>query len=114
MSVHRTLIVPAAIVDQVRALADQFGPAAQNMWTTPLSASGNIPATHYISAGQIDEIFAELISSPQNLVDISATMGVSVTLDEATFILSQCDVSADEPAEIAMSRIGLKIIQESI
>jgi hypothetical protein len=41
-------------------------------------------------------------------------INVAGSLTEATFILSQCDVSADEPAEIALARLGLKLIQESI
>ena len=59
--VHRAMIVPDSIVVTVRALADSFGPAAQNMWTTPLSPTGELPATHWISSGLVDKPFADFM-----------------------------------------------------
>lgn len=59
--VFRTMIVPDAQVSVVRSLADLFGPAAQGMWTTPLSESGKFPATHWISSGYIGVEFADVL-----------------------------------------------------
>jgi hypothetical protein len=41
-------------------------------------------------------------------------INVAGSLTEATLILSQCDVSADEPAEVAMDRMGLKLMQDQL
>ena len=43
-----------------RAIAATFGPGGVGMWTTPLSASGLDPATHYISTGYIPAEFVAM------------------------------------------------------
>ena len=60
--INRTMIVPEGFVDLARALAEGIsGPAGAGMWTTGLSADGTEPATHYISAGLIEDTFASLL-----------------------------------------------------
>jgi hypothetical protein len=113
MSVHRTLIVPAELVESARAIADQFGPSAQGMWITPLSPSGGLPATHYISAGKIDADFAWMLESPQNLIDGAYARGVTVSLSDAEALLTASDVSTEEPF-VALARLGLQLINTSI
>ncbi len=62
MWVHRTLIVTAEHVDLARSLCAAIaGPAGEGMFSTPLSATGLYPATHYISAGLIAEPFAAIL-----------------------------------------------------
>ena len=61
MDIFRTLIVPAANVALARSIAASFGPGGENMWTTPLSASGNAPASHYISSGYVPEAYSYLV-----------------------------------------------------
>lgn len=56
----RTLIIAASDADASRAIAAAFGPGGSGMWNTPLSASGNEPATHYISSGYIPAEFVSL------------------------------------------------------
>lgn len=59
---HRTLIVPADHAALARNLcAVLAGPAGAGMFLTPLSASGLHPATHYISAGLIEDTFAAIL-----------------------------------------------------
>lgn len=60
---HRTMIVPAAFAPLARALAAVAGPAGSGagMWETMLSPTAGKPPTHYISAGQIWQQFAEVM-----------------------------------------------------
>jgi hypothetical protein len=108
---HRAMIVSAAIAPQARALAAQM-PSGAGMWTTPLSATGQAPATHYISAGLIGQEFAAMLESPQALVDGCAALGLPIDLAAATYLLSQADVSTED-GHTAMDRLGLQMVQEA-
>lgn len=69
MWTHRTIIVDAAQVELTRSLCAAIaGPAGEGMFSTALSASGLYPATHYISAGLIEDAFSAILS-----LDIPAT-----------------------------------------
>jgi hypothetical protein len=47
---HRTIIIPASVQPNARALCKGLaGVAGDGMFTTGLSATGKAPATHYIS-----------------------------------------------------------------
>ena len=125
----RTLIVTAADAPVSRSIAEAFGPGGQNMWTTPLSASGSEPATHYISTGLIPEEFAYLMptqyweqgedgawlqtgSDPGNAAAVwqaASEQGVACTLAEVEAIFAAADVTPQEPF-VAMGRLGLQII----
>jgi len=109
MWTFKTMIINASIAEQARALADQFSPAAQGMWTTPLSATDSYPATHYISTGMIGDEFASMLESAQGLVDGAAQLGVAIDLATAEYMLSNADISDEEPF-FAMARLGLKIV----
>jgi hypothetical protein len=51
---HRTIIIPASVQPNARALCKGLaGIAGDGMFTTGLSATGKAPATHYISSGPI-------------------------------------------------------------
>ena len=60
---HRTIIVPAAFQQLAQGLcaAAAEGDAGKGMFTTGLSATGALPATHYISSGYIFDDFAALL-----------------------------------------------------
>lgn len=107
MPVLSTMIVPVALVEQVRALAVSLaGDAAAGMWTTGLSKDGSTPPTHYVSSGYIDEQFAELISGPEGLA--AAT---KLPLVEARLLLSSCIISGDIPRAV-IADAGLQLSQE--
>jgi hypothetical protein len=128
-----TLIVTAADAPTSRSIAAAFGPGGVGMWVTPLSMSGQEPATHYISSGYISAEYVAL--SPMATWELTeqgswvqsayyggdaATValyagqaGLGVTQAEVEAIFSHSDVSAQEPF-VAMSRLGLKIIVPSI
>lgn len=94
-SIHRTIIVPDCIISNVRHLADSFGPDSAGMWTTPLSPTGELPATHWISAGQIDDGL------------LSALQGTR--FGESGEVV---DVSIQPPFD-AMATLGLLMVRES-
>ena len=55
---HRTLIVPDKLVVFARGLTLSIaGQSAENMWSTALSKTGNLPVTHWISSGLISNDF---------------------------------------------------------
>ena len=132
----RTMIIPDAIAATVRALASQFGPSASGMWTTALSPSGELPATHWISTGQVGVEFAAIM--PFSHFDRAAELGeepakwVTDAYDATAFvqlaesagvkpppveqinqIMAMVDVSEQDPFA-AMERLGLKLIQTAI
>lgn len=109
--VHRTMIVPDNLVENVRSLAESFGPASSGMWTTALSSTGKSPATHWISAGLIDENMAQIMESPEALKIASENTGVTITLEEAAFILSNCDITEEEPLTV-IERLQLKMVND--
>ena len=124
----RTIIVPDAIVSTVRALADSFGPAAAGMWTTPLSPTGNLPATHWISTGQIGDDFAAIMPfshmvdgvwttepySAAAFVALAEAAGIAAPPVEAIEqIMRMVDVS-DQDAFTAMARLGLGLAKHEI
>jgi hypothetical protein len=78
--IFATLIVTATNVAQARTIAAEI-PGGEGMFTSELSATGNAPATHYISSGWI----------PAEIVDA----------------LTMCAVSELPPDE-AMTDKGLK------
>ena len=124
-----TLIVTAADAPTSRAIAAAFGPGGVGMFTTPLSASGNEPATHYISTGYIPAEFVALspmatwaldedgnwVQSDYYPGDAAAVYafcqqaGLPYTLAEIEGVFSRSDVSQQEPFT-AMGRLGLQII----
>jgi hypothetical protein len=126
----RTLIIAAQDAETSRAIAAAFGPGGEGMFTTPLSASGNEPATHYISSGYIPAEFVSLAPCTTWALDEqgqwvqtdhypgdAATVfayaqeaGLPDPLAEIEGVFGRSDVSAQEPF-VHMGRMGLKIVQ---
>ena len=124
MNLHRCMIVPSSIVATVRQLADSFGPAAANMFTTPLSADGAEPATHWISTGQIGDDFAAIMPYSHDVDGVWITEPYSAAafvalaelngvvpppVEQIEAIMGMVDVSDQEPFA-AMARLGLVLI----
>ena len=129
MWVHRTIIVPAVLVDAAcAACAGLAGPGGSGMFTTPLSPTGEAPPTHYISSGLIEAPFADLLpltsvtyagdgtpsveTRPGNValtVQLAADAALPITEDEVSALLSAVDVS-EQSAQGALTRLGLQII----
>lgn len=112
--VHRTMIVKAAKAQQVRDLcATLAGPPGSGMFTTALSATGTGTATHYISAGMIEEQFSAVLSDPAVMRGACQQAGVAITLATCTALLAAADIS-DEPPFDALARMGLMLRGEAL
>ena len=131
MWIHRTIIVPATLAESARAAcAGLAGPGGSNMFTTPLSPTGEAPPTHYISSGLIEEPFADLLpltsvsyaedgtpfteTRPGNValtVQLAADAGLPLTEAEVSALLSAVDVSA-QSAQDALTLRGLRMVVE--
>ena len=129
MWTHRTMIVPAAVVEPARAAcAGLAGPGGSGMFTTPLSPTSEAPPTHFISSGFIEAPFADLLpltsvsytedgtpsveTRPGNVVlttQLAVAAGLPITEAEVSALLAAVDVS-EQSAEDALARLGLKII----
>lgn len=131
--IFRTLIVPAANVELARQIAASFGPGGEGMWTTPLSASGSDPATHYISSGYVPPEYGYLVplqvwaqdengdwvlvgSEPGDSVAVytaATAQGVVCTQADVDALFAAADVTEQEPF-VAMGRLGLQIVNPPV
>lgn len=131
--IFRTMILAADTIDLARELAASFGPGGAGMWTTPLSADGTEPATHYISSGYIPPEFAYMVPSqtwaldekgnwvmvasepgnPAAVYEAATAQGVICTLADVEAVFNTADVTDEEPF-VAMGRLGLVIVQPPI
>lgn len=101
-TVYRCVVVAAAIRDTCRAMVVQLaGDTHSQMWSLGLSADGQLPATHYINSGPVR---AEMAALLDNADALSAAAGIP--LQSAQYILSQADVSQEDPIAV-MSRMEL-------
>lgn len=108
---HRSIVVSAAIASNARSLAAQV-PGGAGMWITPLSPTGQAPATHYISSGKIWLEFALMLSSPEEMVAGATRYGLTPSIDlaTATYLLSQADISTED-GFTAMAQLGLQMVR---
>jgi len=130
----RTLITTAATTPLARDIAATLSPSGgQNMWLTGLSATGNAPATHYVSTGLISPEFAMLVpeqvweqdangdwvqtgSSPGDPVlcyQMCVAGGLTVTQAQVNAVYAAADVTQQEPF-VAFARLGLQMVQEPL
>lgn len=109
---HRTLIVEAAHVELARTLAAAAADSGLGMFTTPLSATGAEPATHYISAGLIQQEFAYLLTSAEALYGAATTeFGLSdVDYAAVEAMLAASVIRADENPHEVLRELGLKLV----
>ena len=111
---HRTIIVPAASQALAQGLCEAIaeGDAGRGMFTTGLSASGEFPATHYISSGHIEQQFADILSlttvnqDGEGLPDIYTRPG-NVEAVEAMAAQELCQCRTARPAGAAARSAGL-------
>lgn len=109
--IHRTMIVATEHVELARHLSESLaGPSGAGMWTTPLSATGAAPATHWISAGLIEAEFGALLDDAEALLAVLTQAGIAHDAAAVRAMLAQADVSDEEP-HAAMARLGLRMIQ---
>lgn len=113
---HRNIIVPASIADKARELGAALTPAAAGLFETPLSESGALPASHFISSGMVDTALVPLLSDASALyaacVVGAAGQGIALTAaeEDASALVDESDVSEGDPFE-AMARLALRLIK---
>ena len=122
--VQRCLIVPAAYAPLARALCAGVAPGGSGlgMFTTGLSATGQAPASHFISEGMITDEFAYLLplkafdaegvatitpGQPETIVTLAAG---AATLEQVNALLAAVDVTQQDPQD-AIARLGLQMVQ---
>ena len=130
--VFRTMIVPAAEVALAQQIATTVAPVAgQGMWTTPLSADGQEPATAYVSTGwigpewevlmplqtweEVDGVWTQTDAYPGDAVQLLAAIqaadpDTTITLPQLVGLFATCDVTTQDPW-MAFQRLGLQIVQ---
>jgi hypothetical protein len=127
--IFRTMILPASVALMGRKIASLAG-GGDAWWTTPLSASGKDPATHFISTGMIPahvvqmlplqtweqngrSVWVKTASKPgqsRPLHGFLLSRGVTAySLAQIEAMMAAADVT-EQPPFTAMGRMGLKII----
>lgn len=125
-----TIILPAAAQALAQGLCvAAAGEAGAGMFTTGLSATGEAPATHYISSGAIEMQFADIlplstITTVDEVETVSKTSGnieaviqlakdAGQAVDAKTIggLFAALDVS-EQPPFAAMARLGLQLVTE--
>ena len=126
----RTIIIPAAVAVNARNLCKGLaGDAGDRMFLTGLSATGNAPATHFISSGPISAEMAALLpcktvttdkdgkavvatapGMPEAVPALATKAKISTTKAKITALYASIDVS-DQPPFVAMARLGLQLVQ---
>ena len=130
MTVLRTIVIPASVQPNARALCKGLaGVPGDGMFVTGLSATGKAPATHFISSGPISDDMAALLpcktvtkdadgkdvvttapGMPDAVPTLATKAGISTTKTKITALYAAIDVS-DQPPFEAMARLGLQIVQ---
>jgi len=106
--VHRTIIVTNPYVGLARQLAAGIaGESGAGMWVRALSASGAAPATHWISAGLIQEHFADMLADPPA---IHAACGGQVPLVTIEGMVNSATIRVDADPHAVIAELGLQFV----
>jgi len=124
-----TIILPAAAQALAQGLCvAASGEAGAGMFTTGLSATGEAPATHFISSGAVEAKFADILplgtvttvdevttvertsGDLAAVVQLAADAGVAVDLATVGGLFAALDVTAQDPFA-AMERLGLRPLE---
>ena len=132
---HATIVVTATVASALRRLAQVLDRSeTDGMFTTALSATGNTPATHFVSSGQVPDVFAQAIRSPSILhakaqaAFLKEGVTYPFTLTQVTAALSGCSISdgtrtvvidgvstvVPEGPHAFIARLGLQMIKGTL
>src|SRR6478609_3611211 len=124
MDQFATIIVTASVAVNLRELSRRLGKVdLDGMYVSPLSASGNAPATHYISSGQLPDQYINAITNNVRLFNTAKAAWEAdgdvfpYTQNQINNALSNCTIHygyspngmPESPLEL-IARLGLKII----
>ena len=113
--VYYFMVVDAAHLPLALSLSEAFtGEAGKSMFTCPLSESGIAPASHFLTDGWIEPLYADLMLDADKLYAACQEVGASVTHEQLSEMLAASIVesSIGNPFTQAESH-GLKVIMES-
>lgn len=126
-----TLVVTNAVRTNLKDLSDRLDKNhCRGMFTTALSATGALPATHFISSGMVPAAYLNAVTSPTRLYNIAkaayeadgevfpftqtqVTNALSkCTLSDGTFTSTIDGVTAARPEspQAMIARLGLQMI----
>lgn len=107
--VQKTTIIPSASVELARNLSVSLaGSAAEGMYQTALSPSGEFPATHYASAGLIGSEFAEMLEDPDLVRVAVLNLQLEIPAADLDALLNEMTIS-DGDALTAIHVAGLQV-----
>jgi hypothetical protein len=124
---HATVIVTAAVATNLRELSRRLGKVDLNgMYATRLSASGNPPATHYISSGHLPAPYINAITDGTRLFNVAKAAWEAdgevfpYTQAQVNNALANCTIhygtapgGAPETPRELIARLGLQLIQDT-
>ena len=138
--VQATIVVTTAVAVNLRKLSQMLDKGdLDGMFITQLSATGNAPATHFISSGAVPQAYLNAITSPTRLYTIAKkaweddSLVFPFTQTQVTNALNKCTVTdgtyndpaidpqtgqpigilAEGPHEL-IARLGLQMIRAAI
>lgn len=125
----RTIVVTSADAPFARELA-AISPGGAGMFIMPLSANGQMPASHYISTGLLPASFvaplplqtwqqendawvlvSEEPGDAQAVYNAAVAAGLSVSESQIVSLFGDSDCTTQEPF-VAMDRLGLQLVNE--
>ena len=124
---HASIILTLAVATALRNVAQKLDRNETNgMFTTGLSATGNAPASHVISSGQVPSTFAAAMRSPSLLnttaqaAFLAEGLTYPFTLTQITAAMAGCSISdgtfnaLPETPHQFIARFGLQIVRTAI
>ena len=125
-----TIILPAAAQALAQGLCmAAAGEAGAGMFITGLSATGEAPATHFISSGAMEAKFADILplstittvdevttversaGNIEAVIQLAKDAGQTVDAQTIGGLFAALDVS-EQPPFAAMERLGLQLVTE--
>jgi hypothetical protein len=133
---YRNIIIADSQVGLARLITETLAPVGgKDMYNTPLSPTGLMPATHWISSGFIDANYAALLplfewnkdengdwvktvlspGYPEVVMNmcLMADPPLEVTLAKVRAIFDASDVTLEQPFA-AMTRMDLQIVRDNV
>lgn len=120
---HATLVVTTAVAVNLRKLSQMLDRGdCDGMFTTALSATGNLPATHYISSGAVPKVYftalgdADRLETAARRAYLDEGEAFPFTTTQIVTALSKCTISdgtfngEPEGPHALIARLGLKLI----
>jgi len=129
---HATIVITLSVASALRKLAQLLDRnETDGMFISELSATGNLPATHFVSSGKMPDVFIQAMKSPALLhtrgqaAFLAANIAYPYTLSQITAALAACSISdgtrtvlidtvptvVSEGPHAFIARLGLKMIQ---